>query len=168
MQVNGQRCNNGIEEEEENNINSLPNSVLAIILCMLKTPNLLEVMVIIFVRSPVSHFSNKDCLQEVVVCDSTRTRCVGTQVSRNETTRKIPTDALFTGEPVLFCAKTGYKRCLGSLIHCFIILDFQIESFAAESISRALRCNTSLKNLVVRSVLLCSKHFSHRRYQIRP
>ena len=95
--------------ESEEPIEYLPDCVLAMILYMLTTSDLLNAMVLTCFHDPLS-LTFQDCLQEVVVHNSTRIHCVGKQACiYSHATRKIPENALFILEE-LFCATIGSSR----------------------------------------------------------
>ena len=92
-------------EEGEKPIELLPDFVLAMVLSMLTTSDLLHAMVLTCFHDPLPLSLFKDCLQKVVVHHSTRIRCVGKQVCLySYATRKIPENALFIFEKERFCA----------------------------------------------------------------
>ena len=98
-------------EEGEKPIELLPDFVLAMILYMLKTSDLLHAMVLTCFHDPLPLSLFKDCLQKVVSHHSTRIRCVEKQICLySQATRKIPENALFSFEQELFCATFGSNR----------------------------------------------------------
>ena len=98
-------------EEAENPFELLPDFVLAMIMYMLTTSDLLKAMVLTCFHYPLPLLLFKDCLQKVVVHHSTRICCVGKQVCLySYATRKIPENALFIFEKELFCATFESNR----------------------------------------------------------
>ena len=98
-------------EEGEKPIELLSDFVLATILSMLTTSDLLNAMVLTCFHDPPPLSLFKDCLQKVVVHHSTRISCVGKQACLySYATRKIPENALFIFENELFCATFGSNR----------------------------------------------------------
>ena len=136
-----------MSEEAENPFELLPDFVLAMILSMLTTSDLLKAMVLTCFHDPVlSHFSKIVCKRwlfitqhESVVWEN-RLVCIHMQPER------------FQKMLCSFSKKNFFVQHLKATGN-------DIGDAGAESISRALQSNTSLKSLDISGVLFCSSIF---------
>ena len=133
-------------EEGKNPIELLPDFVLAMIMYMLTTSDLLNAMVLTCFHDPLPHFSKIVCKRwlfitqhEYVVWEN-RFVCIHMQPER------------FQKMLCSFSKKNFFVQHLEATGN-------NIGDAGAESISRALKTNTSLKSLDISSVLFCSSIF---------
>ena len=133
-------------EEGEKPIELLPDFVLAMILSMLTTSDLLNAMVLTCFHDPLSHFSKIVCKRWLFI---TQHECVVWE-NRLVCIRMQP--KVFQKMLCSFSKKNFFVQHLEATGN-------DIGDAGAESISRALQSNTSLTSLDISGVLFCSSIF---------